>query len=201
MENYPSNSNAAKQQRIEKSTKPNNGVTIKKRSEARKFADAFLADDLNSIKTHIISDVLIPELKNALYDIATNALDAILYGSSGNPSKKKSVSSKFSYITPYHKMSNNNANSEHIADRPKKTYEYDELLFDTRGKAESILKDMDSHIGQYGMVSIADYYEFAEMTSEYTTNKYGWTDIRGAKVVPYRGKYRIANLPKAAPLD
>jgi hypothetical protein len=80
-------------------------------------------------------------------------------------------------------------------------YEYDELLFDSRGEAESLLKDLDSYIRQYGMVSLAQYYEFAEMTSDHTSNKYGWTDLRGAKVVPYRGKYRIANLPKAEPLD
>jgi hypothetical protein len=48
MENYPSNSNASKQKKLEQSNK--RGVTIKKKSEVRKFADAFLAEDLSNEK-------------------------------------------------------------------------------------------------------------------------------------------------------
>ena len=40
----------------------------------------------------------------------------------------------------------------------------------------------------------------ADLTSPYTSNKYGWTNIRSAEAVRVRDGY-ILKLPKAMPID
>jgi hypothetical protein len=53
---------------------------------------------------------------------------------------------------------------------------------------------------EYGIVSVGDLYDLANITNDnYTLNKYGWTNLRDAKVVPTRDGYMI-KLPRALPL-
>lgn len=198
MENFPSNSHESKEKRIIKPVV--SGAKTKKKSEISKFADVFLAEDVNSVKTYIVMDVLVPAIKKAISDIVTNGIDMILYGGNGNPSTKKSISSKVSY-TPYYKYNQqSNHASERPVSRPKAAYEYDDVLFDSRGEAEKLLMAMDEAIKEYGMVSVGDYYDMAGVTSQYTTHKYGWTDLREAQVIRIREGY-IIKLPKPAPLN
>ena len=59
---------------------------------------------------------------------------------------------------------------------------------------------MDEIIDTYGIVTIADFYDLAGVTGDYTTNNYGWTNIRNAEVVRVRDGY-IIKMPKAMPID
>lgn len=200
MTEFPSNSHESKQQQKPKVEKVITGVaTTKKKSEATKFAEVFIAEDISNVKNYVIVDVLIPAIKKAINDIVSNGIEMILYGENGSPSaSKKSISSKISY-TPYYKMSSG-SQKEISAPKPKSVYEYDTIILDNRADAERLLMGMDEHIRAYGMISIADYYDMAEVSSEHTTNKYGWTDLREAKVVRIREGYTI-KLPRPYPLD
>lgn len=198
MEEFPSNAHATKQK--EKKLKSSvSGAKIRKKSEISKFAEVFIAEDIDSVKNYVITDVLIPAIKKAISDIVTNGIDMILYGEGGNTVRaKNSTSSKISY-TPYYKMSSA-SHTEPSAPKVKTAYEYDDLEFTTRKQAEEFLKDMDDVVREYGLISIGDYYDLARVTSQYTTQKYGWTDLREAKVVSTRGGYMI-KLPKPSPLN
>ena len=73
-------------------------------------------------------------------------------------------------------------------------------MIDNRGEAEIVLSRMDELIDTYGIVTIADLYDLAGVTGDYTTNNYGWTNIRNAEVVRVRDGY-IIKMPKAMPID
>ena len=49
-------------------------------------------------------------------------------------------------------------------------------------------------------VKIADLYDLVGMDSNYTDNRYGWTNLRSAQVVRVRDGY-LLKLPKALPLN
>ena len=58
-----------------------------------------------------------------------------------------------------------------------------------------------SAINTYGIASVADLYDLAGITCRsYTANKYGWTDIRSAKVVRIRDGY-ILELPRTVQIN
>ena len=74
-------------------------------------------------------------------------------------------------------------------------------MFDTRGDAEAVLDSMNDIISQYGMVSVSDFYDLANVANDnYTMNRYGWTNIAGATAVRVRDGY-ILKLPRAIPLN
>lgn len=171
----------------------------KKKSEIRKFTDVFISEDIESVKSYIFADVLVPAVKKAISDIVTNGIDMLLYGESGSEnSSKKSTASKVSYRSYYDSPSERRG--AHIINRSASGYSYDDVTLSNRGEAESVLARMDELIDTYGLVSVADFYDLVGISGNYTDNKYGWTDIRTASVVRTRDGYMI-RLPRALPLD
>ena len=168
---------------------------VKKKSEARKFADVFISEDISNVKTYILTDVLIPTIKKAISDVVTNGVDMILYGEVGRT--KRHASSKISYNGLYR----GSDRRDPVPTRQRGVADYDDILFDNRGAAEAVLTVMDEAVEQYGEVSVGDMYDLAGVTTtNYTVNKYGWRDISSARVVRVRDGYMI-KLPRAIPLN
>lgn len=204
VENYKSNSFKSKEEenepipekKIEKVT--TGKVITKKQGHVRKLADVFLAEDVESVKSYILLDVLIPAAKKAISDIVTNGIDMILYGEGGGGrNAKKSTASKISYQRYYDDRREDRRYSE---PRRAAGYSYDDIIIESRGEAEDALTRMDELVATYGMVTVADMCDLLGVTCRYTDNKYGWTDIRNAHVVRTRDGYMI-KLPKAMPID
>lgn len=194
MEEFKPNSHKSKEEKkVEKIV--SGTVKAKKKSEIQKFADVFIQEDVNNVGSYILQDILVPAVKKAISDIVTNGIDMILYGETGR-TKKKSSSSNISYRSYYEK----DRERDHYSSRSRSGYSYDDIIIDNRGEAEEVLSRMDELIAVYGLASVADFYELVGVTGNYTDNKYGWTDIRGASVVRVKDGY-IIKLPKALPLN
>lgn len=200
LEEYKSNSYKSKEEtkpakKVEKVV--TGAVKTKKKSEIRKFTDIFISEDVGSVKSYIFTDVLVPAIKKAIYDVVTNGIDMILYSGSGEHSKKRSTVSRVSYDQCSKKVDRR----DYSSNRSRTTLDYDDILFDNRGDAEVVLSTMEEMIDRYGFVSVGDLYDLAEIsTSNYMVNKYGWADIHSATVVHTRDGYMI-KLPRALPLD
>ena len=138
-------------------------------------------------------DVLVPAVKKAISDIVVNGIDMILYGEAGH-TKKRSTSS---YIS-YNKYSDRRDEREYS--RARVGYSYDDIILDSRGEAEEVLDRMFELLDTYQFVSVADLYDLVGVTGNYTDNKYGWTNLRGAEAVRVRDGY-VLKLPKAYPID
>lgn len=73
----------------------------------------------------------------------------------------------------------------------------DDIVFETRKEAESVLDTMTDIVKQYGVVSLADVYDIIGRTTiTYAANKYGWKSVDAGQVVRCRDGYYI-KLPKA----
>lgn len=172
-------------------------VSIKKKTGVSKFADVFISEDVENVKSYILLEVLLPSIKKAISDIVTNGIDILLYGESGR-SKKPSTASKVSYRSCYER---GNDRRDVVSTRVRNSFDYDDLVFKTRGDAEAVLSAMDEAIDKYGVVSVGDLYDLAEVsTNNYMINEYGWTNIRSASVIRIKDGYMI-KLPKAMPIN
>lgn len=191
MEEYKNNSNKFKEESKNIEKVISGTAKVKKKNEMQKFASVFISEDVKSVKSYIITDVLIPGIKKAI----TETVNLILYGESKSKSNN-STSPKPSYRSYYD--SNNNTTNTAITRRS--AYSYDNIVVDNRADAEEVLDNMNNIIQKYGIVSVADMYDLVGIVGNYTDNKYGWTDLRTAKIERERdGGYRI-DLPRALPL-
>lgn len=190
------NASQTSEKKIEKAI--SGTAKTRKKSEIRKFTDVFISEDMESVKSYILMDVLVPAVKKAVSDIVTNGIDMLLYGETGGSSNKP-ISSKVSYRS-YYDRANGDNRDRYSTVRTRSGYSYDDVILNSRGEAESVLMRMDELISSYGMVSVADLYDLVGITGNYTDNKYGWTDIRNASVVRIRDGY-VIKMPRALPLD
>ena len=202
---YPSNSHKAREEQktavpVEKQiAKVAKGPVKTKKNEIRKFADIFISEDVTSVKNYIFMDVLVPAIKKAIYDIVTNGIDMFLYGGTGK-GKSSNGGSKVSYRSYYEKSNNNSGyrGSENV--RNSNTFDYDDIVFNSRGEAEAAKQQMQDIVARYGIVTVNDLYEMTPLTAPYTSQKYGWMDVSNVEVARVRDGY-ILKLPRAVPID
>lgn len=198
-EDYKPNSNkfkeqqkAAQEHKVEKVV--TGKVITKKKSGLRKFTDDFISEDAKNVKSYIFGEVLIPAIKKAISDIVTDGIDMILYGGPRGGSRRSSAD-KVSYRNYYDRGPTRSTVSDRYS-----AYSYDDVILNSRGEAEDVLARMDELMETYGLVRVADLYDLVGITGSYTDNKYGWTNIRDAKIVRTRDGYMI-DMPRAIPID
>lgn len=203
MAEYPNNSHAGREGQTDKSGSPperkldkvvSGGTKTRKKSEVKKFAGIFVPEDTDSVKSYILTDVVIPGIKNAIADVVS----IVLFGEAGRIGGRSNGKSKIAYQKYYDR------DERREYGRPRTAgggFEYDDILFETRGDADLVLDQLESCINNYGLASVADLYDLAGITCRsYTANKYGWTDIRSAKVVRIRDGY-ILQLPRTVQIN
>lgn len=201
--NYKPNSNKSKeeaQEREKRVEKPvvSGGVKIKKKSEASKLADVFIAEDASNVKNYIFMDVLVPTIKKMLYEAVTGTIDMLLFGGTGSRSDRRTNGS---YVS-YNRFSDRDRRETNRYDnaRARGGFRYDDIIFDHRSEAEEVLSQMDDILGSYPYVTVADLFDLVGQTCDFTCQRYGWTNLRNAEVVRVRDGYML-KLPKALPID
>ena len=195
MSNYKPGSSNDPTKEKKKVEKVITGTAKVKKKNDNKFADIFISEDIHNVKSYVFMDVLVPAIKKAVFDIITDGIEMILYGEARGRGRSQGNGAYVSY--------NNYSNrKDYRRDEPRArvNYSYGEVSVDNRGDAERILDQMNGIMADYGMVSVADLYDLAGVTGNFTDHKYGWFDIRSAKVVRGRDGY-IIQMPKAVPLD
>lgn len=205
MEEIKPNSNKYKEQqkqnnteivkRTEKVVKGN--VKVKQKSALSKMAGEIISEDAKNVKTYVLRDVLIPALKKAISDIVTDGIDIILYGESRRGSKKSGYADRVSYRSYYDRDERPRRERDYIDSR---SYSYNDIRFESRADAEDVLERMDEMIETYGLVRVADLYDLAGITGEYTDNNYGWTSLRNVEIMRARDGFSL-RLPKAMPIE
>ena len=153
------------------------------------------------MKSYIFMDVLVPAIKKAIYDIVTNGIDMFLYGGNAK-SKNNSTGAKVSYRSFYDQKNNSNNSGYRGSEntKPRNGFEYEDIIFDNRGEAETVKRQMQSVIGRYGFITVSDLYDMVDLPAPYTSQKYGWMDVSNAEVRRERDGYSI-KLPRPVPID
>ena len=171
----------------------------RKRSLGKKLSDILFNGDMGDVKQYVINDVLIPAVKETIFDMVNKGLDMFLFGGSGRSSSK----SNQTYIS-YNNYSN--TTSRHTSEARTRTRRSDErldeeeLVFRERGPAELVLEKMLVIFEEYHIVTKADLNDILNRTGNFTDNNWGLTDMTGACVERVRGGY-LLKLPKWKHLD
>lgn len=207
---YKSNSHKSKEKAAtnsEKEKKVEKVITgtakTKKKSGATKFADIFISEDVDNVKSYILLDVFIPAVKNIVSDVITNTIDMLFYGESGRrgrTSTASKISYNNSYRSYYDQRDSRGRDRDYGYSRTRTGYSYDEIILDNYGEADDVLDRMSEIIKEYGVVSVGDLYDLVGITGRYTDNSYGWDDIRSARIERVRGGGYLIKLPKALPI-
>lgn len=170
----------------------------RKQSSLTKVGTAVGLGDGASVKDYMMQafiDVLIPTVKRAVSDIVCNSINILL----GEPTRTKSGSTPASRTNYRAYYDQSNERKDYNRPRAQSNYSYDDIVFPTRGDAEEVLYRMEELLDRFDMVSVADLFDMAGISCNYTDNKYGWKSLRDARIERVSDGY-IIRLPRATTL-
>jgi hypothetical protein len=212
MENYPANSKASKPdpKNIEQVT--TGKVMRKKKGLGKRFHEVFIGGDANNVWNYIAFDILIPAAKDTVSDAISQGIDRMLFGESNRYAQRRRGSrggGNSGYVSynryaptttrPMHRYDQRDDRRQ-LSTRSRATHDFDDIILETRVEAEEVLERMFDLINRYEVVTVSDFYDLVGITGNFTDEKYGWTDIRGAGVTRVKQGY-LLDLPRPESLD
>lgn len=189
-EEYKPNSDVSKEKREHREAVVTGQVRKKQGGARSKLRSAFAFRDIGEVSSYILEDVTgkaIPAIQNSIVDVLCDGIRMLM----GAPSSRKQSDvpgARVSYRQYYR-------DGQDRPSRPAPRHGYDDVIFDNRGDAEEVLFRMEELLEHYQTVSVADMLDLCGITSAYTDNKYGWNDLRDARVMRVSEGY-IIDLPR-----
>lgn len=189
---FPSNSH-------NKEKEPVKVVAKASRKKKSSFFQTFFQEDVASIGVYILTDVIVPTIKELIQNVLEGSLNAAFWGKTSSGRVSRSGGKDSSSRTPYNSyyQGGQSQNKPPVHSRAKRaTLEFDDIVWSSRGDAESVLDYLVTRVNEFGSATVADLYEAADVGSDFTDDKYGWRDLSRASVTRVRNGY-ILDLPRA----
>lgn len=182
-------------------------VIVQKKTLGRKFRDLFLEADLKSVARYVVSDVLLPALRNTIVDASTKGIERMMYGDSATRRRGYGPGGRVTYTSYQSPVSRGPAGSSIISrmapsiERGPRTNRYsrDDFILASRDEADLVLERMNDILEQYEVVSVADLHDLIGYPTTHVENKWGWTYLGDVQVRQVREGYLI-DFPPAEPI-
>lgn len=184
-------------------------VVRRKKPLGKRLRETFVGGDAKSVWGYVVLDVMIPAAKDMVADATSQGIEKMLFGEARSTSRRGRNYSGSNGHVSYNRMSSGSRPPwdrdrpdprRSVSQRSRASHDFDEIILETRGEAEEVIDRLFELISKYETASVADLYELTGINGNYTDNKWGWSDIRGAGVTRVRSGY-LLDLPRPEPLD
>lgn len=201
---YPSNSIKSREEgkptdisptKRKKSTEPIE-VKKKKKSFGTRFKEAFIGQSVGSVTDYVLWEVIVPYVKKLLAESANTAINLALFGDA-KPRWKNSDRPHTSMAAVYNDRNSANNRRRTRHNRP----DVQDFLFPSEEQANRVLEMLMEEIGDYEVVSVADFYSEVNEPVVPVDSKWGWKSLDGADVSEIPGEGWVLDLPPAKPID
>lgn len=204
-EEYASNSNKSKvdqqatvEEKREVKKIVQGPVKVKKKSGLRKLTDTFISEDAPDVKSYVVKDVVVPNVKKIIWEVLTGGLDIVLNGKNGSYRNNRTNAGRVSYrdygndYKPRQQSDNSSRN--------RGGYSCNDIILGSRGEAEEVLSQLIEMLAEYDTpVSVAELYALVGESHNHTDWKYGWRDLSNAYVSRCTDGY-VIKLPRPVPI-
>lgn len=155
----------------------------RKKSVWRRIGENLKGEDSQTVGQYILFDVVLPQIKDLIYDIGASALQRLLFGDRAGaykPAGRKGY-------TPYNVISTGATPKAQQPGGPRPVAavasdEFGEIIVDTRGGAQEVMDRMGNLIDTYGMASVSDLKACVGLTGIFTDEKFGWVTMGGTDI-------------------
>ena len=205
MDNYPPNSKKSGESTPPKEAvqKIVTGKIIKKKTPlGQRFKAIFFGGESKGAFQYVMSDVLIPALRNMFVDAVEGGARRMIYGdSSPRRVREQYGNSRISYNSPTSRYSHQ---SSILPKQPPlsssgRRQDIGQIIIASRGEAEEVLERLTDIIDKYDVASVCDLHDLVGLQSSYVDNDWGWSSLSTADVRQVREGW-ILNLPPVEPI-
>lgn len=170
-------------------------VHLRKQPLEKRLMEIIFPGSMEDIKEHMIFDVLIPGIRDNVWNMLTDGLSLLFSGSvkkknAGKPSNGYVQYSNYSYGG----TSTSSSSSGRTLDPPP----LDDVVFNSKEDAYQVLDDLVDYISRFESVPVSYFYDRCGITvaNWQGPNKWGWTNLGGARVMSLRGGGYVIDFPK-----
>ena len=215
MESLPNNSEKAlanQRPMSERKVEKIEGVNaVHKPTFFKMVRDSFIPKDVDNAGSYILSEMIVPGIRDGVFDIIMGIFD---YWRSGVGGYSRRSTGRFSNNpgprtqatrTDYNRGSRF---SSRDYDRPvMEASSYDDIFLpdgvdrDGRSisgvvKAQKVIAQLEDDLREYGVARLSDMFSYCGITPEHTDCNFGWVNLDRAGCKPVRGG-AVLILPKA----
>lgn len=181
-------------------------VIRRKKSMGKRFSEYFIGGDAKTAARYVFFDVFIPSAKDTIADMMSMGVEKMLFGEVRSTSRRGIVrpglQNAYTNYTQYSSKGSPRRRDESRGPsrRARAAFDFDEIILPTRFEAEQVIDKLFDLTQRYQQASVRDLYELVGVESNFTDEKYGWTDLRGADINRVKNGY-LLELPRPEPLD
>lgn len=175
-------------------------VVQKKPNVFKRAARGMVADDVTNVGDFVLTDVLMPAVRNLIYDIVSQGTHRVLFGTARGPRRGVGTGAYSgagaNLKTAYHRVTNEPVNREPPISRSDMArHNFDEIYLGDNAEAMDVLENLVARVDRYGSASVADFYDYLGVTGGFTDQAYGWKNLSAAQVRQTRKGYTF-DLPR-----
>lgn len=214
METFPSNSNEPRKIRPDAPEEKvvlkviEGGVVRKKKTFSSRIREMFVADDGRGVIESVMGDILVPALKDMVADSVSQGIERMIFGdarprrrpSSGSGSFGNSNHSSHTNYTRYSGSSRREERSNRSIPRSRPSNNFDDVILKDRNEANTVLDQLVDILERYEFASVRDLYELIGEPFHHTDEKWGWSNLRTARVRVVSNGY-LLDLPPTEAID
>lgn len=172
------------------------GAAVERKEPLRKkFLQAYAGDSAQSVGQYLLMDVVVPGTKNIISDLVTQGINRLLYGSSRPTNGVRSVVGSSGYGKFFNGGGSTQQTPTQLTQQARQNHSFGEIVLQSRGDAEIVIESLRELIEQYGNAKVTNLYSLVGISSDFTDQKYGWTNLARAGVIQIREGY-LLDLPR-----
>ena len=180
-------------------------TVVEEKSMGRRIAEAFISDERGNIKDHVIFDVVIPAIKNAISDVFTDGINMLLFGERRKGSKNGSRTPYSSFWASSLEETNRRSSASESNSPRSSMSRYLDACWESMDVAEDVLDYMLNILETYKAVTVADFFGLINdpknFPIESVHNKWGWKSLSDVHVVKVGSGLWGLSLPRPQHLD
>lgn len=206
MQDFPSNSQQTRATEPRERIEPVTSADVRRnKGLGRRFKDTFIGGSPRDALWFMAEDVVIPAVRDTLYNAMQSGLDRLIYGEGpSRPRRSSGLGSgsrvDYSTISTSTTQRPRSSGPRTISRASRARHDFRELIIPSAQEANEVIDRMYDILSRDGMVSVADLFELTGIQSAHTDQKWGWTNLRGARAIRQgRGGF-ILSLPKTEEL-
>ncbi|MFL5661343.1 MAG: hypothetical protein ACJ8BW_08315 [Ktedonobacteraceae bacterium] len=211
MQDFPANSAKARAQsegrdpergpeRIERVTSAE--ASRRKRGLGSQFKNTFINGNARMAADYMFAEIVVPAIRDLVFDAFQGGLDRLIYGERrsrrGGTASSYSEVGRVNYagISSNRPSSSTSASTRTLSRQARARQDFDEVVIPSRVEAEEVLDRLFEFLSRYGIVRVSELYAMTGIATDHTDHKWGWTSLRGAKVVRLRSGGFLLDLPE-----
>lgn len=202
MQDFPSNSKMAREPEPEQLKQVTSAESVRrKRGLGRQFKEAFVVGTGRDAMTYMIEDVVVPAIRDTLTEALQGGIDRLINGD--RPGRSRASRVPYSNPASGSHVNYNGILSSSPKPPPARTmsrrsrarHNFDDIVISSLNEANEVIDRLFDVLARYGQVQVAQLYALTGIEPSHVDQKWGWTNLKGAKAVRLRNGTFLLDLP------